>query len=57
VTPVRAASDSHQQGVGIREICSQRLESSSRRNDGTRVDYGIADDGVFELCEQVCGSL
>jgi DNA-binding transcriptional ArsR family regulator len=28
-----------------------------RRKDGTRVLYGIADEGVFELCEQVCGSL
>jgi ArsR family transcriptional regulator len=28
-----------------------------RRKDGTRVFYGIADDGVFDLCEQVCGSL
>jgi ArsR family transcriptional regulator len=28
-----------------------------RRKDGTRAYYGIADDGVFELCEQVCGSL
>jgi DNA-binding transcriptional ArsR family regulator len=28
-----------------------------RRKDGNRVYYGIADDGVFALCEQVCGSL
>jgi ArsR family transcriptional regulator len=28
-----------------------------RRKAGTRVFYGIADDGVFELCEKVCGSL
>lgn len=28
-----------------------------RRKDGTRVFYGIADEGVFALCEQVCGSL
>ena len=28
-----------------------------RRKDGTRVFYGISDDGVFDLCEQVCGSL
>jgi ArsR family transcriptional regulator len=28
-----------------------------RRKDGTRVFYGIADEGVFGLCEQVCGSL
>lgn len=29
----------------------------SRRKDGTRVLYAIADDSVFELCETVCGSL
>jgi DNA-binding transcriptional ArsR family regulator len=29
----------------------------SRRKDGTHVYYRIADDGVFALCEQVCGSL
>lgn len=29
----------------------------ARRKDGTRVYYRIADDGVFALCEQVCGSL
>ena len=28
-----------------------------RRKDGTRVFYGIADEGVFDLCERVCGSL
>jgi DNA-binding transcriptional ArsR family regulator len=29
----------------------------SRRKDGTHVLYSIADDSVFELCEQVCGGL
>jgi DNA-binding transcriptional ArsR family regulator len=29
----------------------------SRRKEGTRVHYRIADKGVFALCEQVCGSL
>jgi DNA-binding transcriptional ArsR family regulator len=28
-----------------------------RRKEGTHVFYRIADDGVFALCEQVCGSL
>jgi DNA-binding transcriptional ArsR family regulator len=28
-----------------------------RRKEGTHVFYGIADEGVFALCEQVCGSL
>jgi hypothetical protein len=29
----------------------------SRTKDGTFVRYGIADPGVFDLCEQVCGGL
>lgn len=29
----------------------------SRRKQGTRVLYGIADQSVFDLCEAVCGSL
>lgn len=29
----------------------------SRRRDGARVLYAIADDSVFEICEQVCGGL
>ena len=29
----------------------------ARRKEGTHVYYRIADEGVFSLCEQVCGSL
>lgn len=29
----------------------------TRRKDGTRVLYGIADDSVFALCDTVCGGL
>jgi DNA-binding transcriptional ArsR family regulator len=29
----------------------------SRRRDGTRTLYSIADDSVFDLCETVCGGL
>ncbi len=28
-----------------------------RTKAGTKARYAIADDGVFELCEQVCGGL
>jgi len=28
-----------------------------RRKDGNRVHYRIVDEGVFELCERVCGSV
>jgi ArsR family transcriptional regulator len=29
----------------------------ARRKDGTHAYYRIADEAVFSLCEQVCGSL
>ncbi len=29
----------------------------SRRKEGTSSLYTVSDDGVFELCEQVCGGL
>ena len=29
----------------------------SRRKEGTSSIYAVADPGVFELCEQVCGGL
>ena len=29
----------------------------ARRKEGNHVYYRIADEGVFALCEQVCGSL
>ena len=29
----------------------------ARRKDGVHVYYRIADEGVFALCDQVCGSL
>ncbi|MDE3024385.1 MAG: winged helix-turn-helix transcriptional regulator [Acidobacteriota bacterium] len=29
----------------------------ARRKEGTHAYYRIADEGVFALCEQVCGSL
>lgn len=29
----------------------------SRRREGNRVLYAIADESVFELCEKVCGGL
>jgi len=29
----------------------------ARRKDGNRVYYCIADEGIYDLCDQVCGSL
>jgi len=29
----------------------------ARRKEGTQVYYRVVDEGVFELCETVCGSV
>jgi hypothetical protein len=29
----------------------------TRTKDGNHARYSIADEGVFELCEQVCGGV
>jgi len=29
----------------------------SRRKEGTSSLYGVADESVFELCEQICGGI
>ena len=29
----------------------------ARRKDGTSSFYSVADEGVYDLCEQVCGGL
>jgi DNA-binding transcriptional ArsR family regulator len=29
----------------------------ARRRDGNRVLYTIADESIFDLCEQICGSV
>jgi DNA-binding transcriptional ArsR family regulator len=29
----------------------------SRRKEGTRVHYRVADPGIYAVCEQVCGAL
>ena len=29
----------------------------ARREEGTRAHYAVADEGVFALCEHVCGSV
>ena len=46
-----------QQNVSKHLASSPTPACSQRRKEGTHVYYGIADEGVFALCEQVCGSL
>jgi DNA-binding transcriptional ArsR family regulator len=46
-----------QQNVSKHLSVLHRAGVVARRKDGNQVFYSIADEGVFGLCEQVCGSL
>ena len=49
--------DAGQQNVSKHLAVLADAAMVDRRKDGTHVYYRIADEGVFALCEQVCGSL
>lgn len=51
------ALEANQQNVSKHLAILAEAGIVDRRKQGNRVYYAIADDGVFELCEQVCGSL
>jgi DNA-binding transcriptional ArsR family regulator len=46
-----------QQNVSKHLLLLQRAGIVARRKEGTFVYYRIADEGVYALCETVCGSL
>ena len=46
-----------QQNVSNHLGVLQQAGIVSRAKEGTFVRYSIADSGVFDLCEQVCGGL
>jgi DNA-binding transcriptional ArsR family regulator len=46
-----------QQNVSRHLVVLHAAGIVSRRKEGTRVVYCIADQSVYELCESVCGSL
>jgi DNA-binding transcriptional ArsR family regulator len=50
------ATGSTQQNVSKHLGVLLRAGIVGRRKSGTFVHYRIVDDGVFDLCEQVCGS-
>ncbi len=54
---LQAATEGSQQNVSkhLRVLLDAGLVRRSQQ--GTRASYSIADDGVFELCERVCGGL
>jgi DNA-binding transcriptional ArsR family regulator len=57
VNELTAALDASQQNVSKHLTVLAEAGIVGRRKQGTHVYYRIVDDGVFALCEQVCGSL
>ena len=57
VNELTDAIGSSQQNVSKHLAVLAEAGILGRRKDGTHVYYRIVDDGVFALCEQVCGSL
>jgi DNA-binding transcriptional ArsR family regulator len=49
--------DTSQQNVSKHLGVLLQARIVSRRNEGTSSYYAVADDGVYALCEQVCGGL
>jgi DNA-binding transcriptional ArsR family regulator len=57
VGELRAAAAASQQNVSKHLAVLHDAGLVRRSKDGNFVRYEIADPGVFELCEQVCGGL
>jgi DNA-binding transcriptional ArsR family regulator len=57
VTELTEASGASQQNVSKHLAQLAEVGIVARRKEGTHVYYRIADEGVFKLCEDVCGSI
>ena len=57
VNELSEALGASQQNVSKHLALLAEVGILGRRNAGTHVYYGIVDEGVFALCEQVCGSV
>ena len=57
VNALASQLDAGQQNVSKHLTVLADAGMLARRKDGNHVYYRIADEGVFALCEQVCGSL
>ena len=57
VQELEQATDASQQNVSKHLGVLMRSGLVSRRKEGNFSLYAIADEGVFELCDQVCGGL
>jgi DNA-binding transcriptional ArsR family regulator len=57
VTELQEALGATQQNVSKHLGILHAAGMVERSKDGNHVRYSIADEGVFELCEQVCGGV
>jgi DNA-binding transcriptional ArsR family regulator len=57
VTELQAATGASQQNVSKHLGMLVDAGLVYRAKDGNRAYFSIADDSLFDLCEQVCGSL
>ena len=57
VTALAEQLDAGQQNVSKHLAVLVDSGMLARRKEGTHVYYRVADEAVFTLCEQVCGSL
>jgi DNA-binding transcriptional ArsR family regulator len=57
VSELRDALGTTQQNVSKHLVVLHQAGIVGREKEGTRVRYSIADESVFDLCEQVCGGL
>jgi DNA-binding transcriptional ArsR family regulator len=57
VGELSAALESSQQNVSKHLAVLAEAGMLGRRKDGNHVYYRIVDEGVFALCEQVCGAV
>jgi DNA-binding transcriptional ArsR family regulator len=57
VNELTEALDASQQNVSKHLAVLTDVGILARRKEGTHVYYRIVDEGVFALCEQVCGSV
>ena len=57
VTEITERLDTSQQNASKHLGILLRAGIVSRRKEGTSSLYSVADEGVFALCEQVCGGI
>jgi len=57
VGELQAALGASQQNISKHLGILHTAGMVTRTKDGNHARYSIADDGVFELCEQVCGGV